>query len=184
MSNNENLKPQVIDFCLNFINDRDRQVLKSDLCRHAQNEFEQQLTERNDEVDGDGGWFIESLVGKLTIDYKFTYTAEEGKEIAISSLGEEVLSKGGYNKWLQSVEEARREKEKAEAQERKWNTRNSVSSCVLSVATTAAIVWGWVCPEQGSKTLPVLTFIAGCLLGYAVNNLRRNRRLRRHTANQ
>ena len=183
MSNNENLKPQIIDYCLKSLTDRKRQMLKDNLCDFAQQEFVRQLAERNDDADSDGRWFVDSIIDELTIVHGFTYLSNDGKMIGLTPLGERVRSMG-YIDYMTSVATAQEEKEKAEAQERSWNTRNNIVSCVLGAFTVASMVWGWLCPEQGSKLLPVLTFVAGCLSGYATNNLRRNRRLRRRTASQ
>lgn len=190
MNEKEVLKAQIIDFVLKFLQDRGREVRISDLQENIRCQFEAQIENQCKDVPGSDSMFVDSVINELTDVYEFAYRPERGRTIGLKPIGNEVLAHGGcsqYQRFQKEKQEQKenqeRQKEVEEAKERKWNIRNNIIQLSLGVITIISMIAGFILSGLERGIFPMLTFIAGILLGYGLNNRRKNRHRYKYTPN-
>lgn len=168
------------DYLLRIIGAESRNMLYDYIYENAQTEFAEMLfpndNERHDKFLSFFELHIDSLekeLGLIVVKYK----NEKPKEIGLSELGVHVCTHGGYGHFISEkeaaqkrIEEEELNKNEEESNERKWNIRNNIVQSILGIITIMSIIGACMFSRSHNVYITILAFIAGCLLGYGVNN--------------
>lgn len=168
------------DYLLRSIGAESRDMLYDYIYEKAQSKYAERLFPDDDERHYKFMSFFEQHIGRMEKEHgliNVKYKNEKPLEIGLSELGENVCTRGGYGHYISEketekkrIEEEKRQRIEDEFNERKWSIRNNIVQFILGIITIISIVGEVVLSKSDSVYFTVSAFIAGCLLGYGINN--------------
>ncbi|MBO5614113.1 MAG: hypothetical protein J5905_06365 [Prevotella sp.] len=166
------------DYLLRLIGTESRSWLNDYVYADVENGFAGKFFPDDDERHCQFQSFYELHIDRLEKEGLIVVKRKKEKpiELGLSEIGEYVCSLG-YKLYKNEQEVAqKRTKEdnwqrmQDEANERKWNILNNKIQVMLGIITCLSIIGEWVFSESNNTLFTMPIFIAGCLLGYGLNN--------------